>query len=289
MKNTLMEFSNTEWRVRSSVIGGAPVFVGKDVCSAVHISKYRDALAKLDADELVSMKVDTSSANGVMQSREMIGVTESGLYALVFQSRKPEARAFRRWVTGEVLPAIRLTGEYRMRSIDPQRLAEIKGELAATQKQLERQTDYYWSVRHIDGHVSVSAFLRAAGVKLTWKSGNAHLSSRCRHHCMFYRIPIGAAEQCRDGEERPRSGRHGWTEVSTYPPEVIAEELRGMDVRFSLPAPEAVLAAHATLSRPRAGRPLALPVPTADLVSVSPTLDVGTFPLDFGHGAEVHA
>jgi hypothetical protein len=85
----------------------SPIFVGKDVCDALGYSKYRDALALLEDDERVSSVVDTLGG-----AQEMTCVTESGLYALAFGSRKPQARLFRRWVTGEVLPAIRRSGAY---------------------------------------------------------------------------------------------------------------------------------------------------------------------------------
>lgn len=84
-----------------------PFFVGKDVCTALGYTKYRDALALLDDDERGSSLVDTLGG-----AQEMVCVTESGLYALIFGSRKEQARIFRKWVTSEVLPAIRKTGGY---------------------------------------------------------------------------------------------------------------------------------------------------------------------------------
>ncbi|MGE4536335.1 MAG: BRO family protein [Desulfovibrio sp.] len=87
----------------------APWFVGKDVCEVLGISKYRDAVALLDSDERVSRIVDTLGG-----PQQMTTVSESGLYALIFTSRKPEARAFRKWVTGTVLPALRRTGRFDM-------------------------------------------------------------------------------------------------------------------------------------------------------------------------------
>lgn len=87
----------------------APVFVALDVCRALAISKYRDAIARLDEDERVSVIVDTLGGR-----QTMTAVTESGLYALIFQSRKPAAKRFRRWVTGEVLPALRREGSYAL-------------------------------------------------------------------------------------------------------------------------------------------------------------------------------
>jgi prophage antirepressor-like protein len=95
--------------IRTEVVRGEVRFVAKDVCEALGIEKYRDAFSRLDDDERVSIIVDTLGGK-----QRMVGVTESGLYALVFQSRKPNARVFRRWVTGEVLPSIRRTGFYGM-------------------------------------------------------------------------------------------------------------------------------------------------------------------------------
>jgi prophage antirepressor-like protein len=86
---------------------GAPWFVAKDICRVLDISKYRDAIAQLDEDERVSINVDTPGGPQVMAA-----VSESGLYALIFRSRKSEAKRIRKWVTSEVLPSIRKTGGY---------------------------------------------------------------------------------------------------------------------------------------------------------------------------------
>ncbi len=86
---------------------GEPMFVAKDVCSVLGISKYRDAIASLDEDEGCPVVVDTLGG-----AQKMTAVTEPGFYKLVMRSRKPEAKAFQRWVTHEVLPAIRRDGGY---------------------------------------------------------------------------------------------------------------------------------------------------------------------------------
>ena len=108
MKKSVAVISSPEFgEIRSAVVDGTPLFVAKDICDALGISKYRDALTRLDEDERASISVDTLGGK-----QSMIAVNESGLYTLVFQSRKPEARAFRKWVTGEVLPNIRKHGVY---------------------------------------------------------------------------------------------------------------------------------------------------------------------------------
>jgi prophage antirepressor-like protein len=94
--------------IRVIIRNGEPWFVAKDVCDILDIKNSRDVVAKtLDDDE---KGVDTIYTPGGNQ--EMSIVSESGLYNLIFQSRKPVARLFRRWVTHEVLPAIRKTGRY---------------------------------------------------------------------------------------------------------------------------------------------------------------------------------
>lgn len=94
--------------VRSKMVKGEPWFVAKDVCDVLDISKYRDAIMRLDDDEKgCPVVVDTLGGK-----QEMATINESGLYSLIFQSRKPEAKKFRKWVTSEVLPAIRRQGFY---------------------------------------------------------------------------------------------------------------------------------------------------------------------------------
>ena len=104
----LQIFNNAQFgKIRMTVEDGEPLFVAADVCRALEISKYRDAVSRLDEDERGSFEVDTPGG-----TQKMTAVTESGLYSLVLGSRKPEAKAFKRWITHEVLPTIRQTGGY---------------------------------------------------------------------------------------------------------------------------------------------------------------------------------
>lgn len=112
---------------RSVMIDGEPWFVAADVCCALGIANSRDAINRLDDDEVKTINVrDVDSADGIQSSVDNADgiwsggrgnpnfniVSESGLYALVFTSRKPLARRFRKWVTSEVLPALRRQGHY---------------------------------------------------------------------------------------------------------------------------------------------------------------------------------
>jgi prophage antirepressor-like protein len=86
---------------------GAPWFVAADVCSVLDIGNPRQAMSRLDEDEKGVISTDTPGGE-----QSMTTVNEPGLYNLVLGSRKPQARRFKRWVTHEVLPAIRRTGRY---------------------------------------------------------------------------------------------------------------------------------------------------------------------------------
>lgn len=88
---------------------GEPWFVAADVCSTLGIGNVSQALSRLDADEKTLISNEGASAAG---PPSLNLINEPGLYTLVLGSRKPEARRFKRWVTHEVLPAIRRTGQY---------------------------------------------------------------------------------------------------------------------------------------------------------------------------------
>lgn len=103
-------------QVRIVTRNGEPWFVASDVCNALGYSNTSKAVGDhLDADERASEMVPTPNAPlGVPTNI----ISESGLYALVLRSRKPEARKFAKWVTSEVLPAIRKTGAYSATASD---------------------------------------------------------------------------------------------------------------------------------------------------------------------------
>ncbi|MBZ9665739.1 hypothetical protein H3221_013360 [Pseudomonas sp. LMG 31766] len=92
--------------VRAVMIDGEPWFYAMDVCSAVGLSDTNKALLGLDDDE--KREHEQYSGSG----RKPLLINESGLYSLILRSRKPEAKAFKKWVTAEVLPAIRKYGMY---------------------------------------------------------------------------------------------------------------------------------------------------------------------------------
>lgn len=125
--NALQTLTFQNNRVRIVTRQGEPWFVAADVCEVLDIGNPSDAMRRLDDDERTLVSIE-----GASNGRPVNAVNESGLYALVLGSRKPEAKAFKRWVTHDVLPAIRQTGQYgaprelsRLELIDMAREAEI--------------------------------------------------------------------------------------------------------------------------------------------------------------------
>ena len=106
--NELKIFENEQFgAIRAITQNDEPWFVAADVCRALELGNSRQALARLDDDEKGVISTDTPGGE-----QKMNIVNEPGLYTLVLGSRKPEAKAFKRWVTHEVIPSIRRHGVY---------------------------------------------------------------------------------------------------------------------------------------------------------------------------------
>ena len=133
----LFNFENHE--VRSLLINSEPWFVGKDVAEALGYSKARNAIAThIDSED----KKDAPIQGTLGGVQEMTVINESGLYSLVLSSKLPSAKKFKRWVTSEVLPALRKTGQYQVKELSGQELMakaliEAQSVLAAKDKQIE--------------------------------------------------------------------------------------------------------------------------------------------------------
>lgn len=108
--NELKIFKNSEFgEIRTVEIDSEPWFVGKDVAEVLGYSKARNAiLAHVDTED----KKDAPIQGDLGGTQNMIIINESGLYSLILSSKLPNAKAFKRWVTSEVLPAIRKHGLY---------------------------------------------------------------------------------------------------------------------------------------------------------------------------------
>lgn len=108
MSKEIKIFDNEQFgQIRVIDQNGEPWFAMKDVCRALELSDTNKAAERLDDDELTRIKFVSGG-----QNREMYFVNKPGLYTLTLGSRKPEAKAFKRWITHEVLPAIEKHGMY---------------------------------------------------------------------------------------------------------------------------------------------------------------------------------
>lgn len=104
--NDLQIFNNEEFgEVRTAVVNDEPMFCLIDICKALEIKNATDVAKRLDDDELTRLNLGSRAG-------ETNFITESGLYAAILRSDKPNAKKFRKWVTSEVLPTIRKTGSY---------------------------------------------------------------------------------------------------------------------------------------------------------------------------------
>jgi prophage antirepressor-like protein len=125
---------------------GNPAFYGPDVCRALELSTPSRAYDRLDDDEKVN--VTNTHIEHAVSGRAPVWVNESGLYSLIMQSRKPAAKSFKKWITSEVLPAIRKSGSYSLKSLTPaemilvqaQQLVEHERRLAELQEQTAQNT-----------------------------------------------------------------------------------------------------------------------------------------------------
>ena len=131
-----MIFESTDFgRVRSVLKDGAPWFVAVDVCKALGLNQVTRAMSRLDSDEGGLLEVP--HPQNADKTIEINAVSEAGLYHLILCSKKPEARAFKRWITHEVIPSIRKHGAYMTDALlsrmdeHPELISEYIGKLRA--------------------------------------------------------------------------------------------------------------------------------------------------------------
>ena len=138
--SSIVTFNFVAHSVRVVIIRDEPWFVAADVCAALELPNITMAMKRLDDDEFQA--IDFSTLNSIegrenqtlsnFDPKTINIINESGLYALILTSRKPEAKKFKKWVTSEVLPAIRKTGRYEAKDflaeelITPAQVAEIR-------------------------------------------------------------------------------------------------------------------------------------------------------------------
>ena len=177
MENAIKIFENEEFgSVRTMEINGEPYFVGKDVTDILgYQNGSRDINRHVDEDDREKVMIFDGN-----QNKESIIINESGLYSLILSSKLPNAKKFKRWVTSEVLPAIRKTGSYYIQSKpdsytieDPaaraRRWAEEYEEKKALEAKIEEQKPLVEYAEHIQASKDVIDMKSMA--KLASKNG----------------------------------------------------------------------------------------------------------------------
>jgi len=221
--NSIQHFDNLDLDTHIRVLekDDQPHFVAKDICNALGLTNSRMATQSLDDDELVSLKLTSGG-----QERAMNCVTESGLYALIFKSKKSAAKKFRKWVTSEVLPAIRKQGRYDPQELAAQMpplvrraylLAQIE-ELEAEATRLRGQADI---AAAIPGQMTVYQWLLLQGEELSGNIGGkvGGLSGKCRRLAESRNLTCGEVkviDHCGQITRLSRTAR-------TFPEEILAE------------------------------------------------------------------
>lgn len=150
--NNLQIFSNAEFgNIRTVTIDGEPWFVGKDIAEVLGYSNSKKTLGDhVDTEDKRGSQIVTP---GGMQT--MTVINESGLYSLILSSKLPNAKKFKRWVTGEVLPAIRKSGHYEAPTYTPKStsVGEVVNLIKITRQTMKEQgaapTDIAQAVKEI--------------------------------------------------------------------------------------------------------------------------------------------
>ncbi|MDQ7775196.1 MAG: BRO family protein [Paracoccus aminovorans] len=142
MSAAIIPFDFEEQAVRIVMRDDAPWFVAADVCRVLEIGNPSDVVRRMDDDEVTLDTIEGSHRTTNL-------VSESGLYVLILTSRKPAAKRFRKWVTAEVLPALRTRGRYelpggeaQMHEISADRLIELlqaENQLLRTQQAMPKR------------------------------------------------------------------------------------------------------------------------------------------------------
>lgn len=194
MENKLMIFENDAFgKVRTLNLNGEPWFVAVDVCSVLDLSNPTIAVSRLDEDERAKFNLGRQGDATI--------VNEPGLYTLVLGSRKPEAKAFKRWITHEVIPAIRKHGVYitdeklKLFAEHPELLDALMKSLYATHAEnlrhrAERQTllpkaDYYDAFMDADGCTNLRTTAKELNVPERW------FTRFLQQTVFLYRSPAG--------------------------------------------------------------------------------------------------
>lgn len=194
--NQAVPFEYESHQIRTLVIEAEPWFVAVDICKVLGILESNKALLKLDDDE---KEKAPRIKFGVPGGSDVWMVNESGLYALIMRSNKPEAKAFRKWVTSEVLPTIRKQGAYVAPSLHTELQDAVEKAMAIAGSQAALG-------RHIDVSDATIINVKRGEWKLLSESMKLHVLSGClrviEHGITFDREAMEMLLQVPDADVR---------------------------------------------------------------------------------------
>ena len=203
--NTITVFDNRQFgKVRTILIEGEPWFVAADVCRALELGNITETLKRLDTDEKMTLN-STDGHSGTRGGAQMFNVVnESGLYTLVLGSRKPEAKAFKRWITHEVIPSIRKTGAYAMKLSPAEQLVQQALMLVEHEKRLNGLDDRMKTVEakletRPEDVFTIAGYANIHGLKLDVSTANL-LGRRAMHLSKEYAYPVSDTPDPRFGK-----------------------------------------------------------------------------------------
>ncbi|MER5584052.1 BRO family protein [Streptomyces asoensis] len=200
-------FPETAQHVRTVMIDTEPWWVAADVCSVLDIRNVADAMSSLDEDE--KQQVPNLAITEVGRGgRDPWVISEPGLYSLILRSRKPQAKAFKRWITHEVIPSLRRTGSYSVEPVAPalpqdyeEALVALLGQVRETKALTARVAELEpaatsWNVlAAADGDFSVADAAKILARDPSIKLGRNRLFTLLNEYRWTYRQPA---------DDRPR-------------------------------------------------------------------------------------
>lgn len=238
---SIVQFSFESSSIRTLGDAISPLFVAADVAAILGYGSTKDATRILDDDEKQTVSIDT---NGGKQS--MTAVTESGLYAMIFKSKRPEAKRFRKWVTSEVLPAIRKTGRYEAQTtITPAEQRAIQREVAI--RAHKTSSNYRTIYRAIKARYQIARydqlprtqledcldFIREVELDVPEVPHTAHPDDGGCPHCGLHPIPAGSIVLSAREAENLRTFVYYWRYLFREDLETVLKLMRLLQSPFA--------------------------------------------------------
>ena len=203
--------------IRTVVINNEPWFVATDVCRALDIGNPSQALTRLDEDERMTTLISNEGA--ATGKSQMAFVNEPGLYSLVLGSRKPEAKAFKRWITHEVIPAIRRTGSYSVAASPAEQLLAQAQILVEQEKRMEAVED---KIQNLEAKLTTRP--EVSGYSIAGYASLRGIHIDVNRACILGRLAAMLSRQYGYEIGKVRDARFGM--VNTYHTDILKEVFR---------------------------------------------------------------